>query len=140
MVKILLVGTGGFLGSVFRYLLSGLVYRILAAKPVFPYGTLVVNLLGCFLIGFVSGLAESRQILNPELRVLILIGLFGGFTTFSTFGYESFSLARDGELLYLFSNISFHIVFGIAAVWLGHIFSRLILRRVEWFYRKKVSS
>ena len=126
MVKILLVGTGGFLGSVFRYLLGGLVYRVLAAKPGFPYGTLVVNLLGCFLIGFVSGLAENRQILNPELRVLILIGLFGGFTTFSTFGYESFGLARDGELLYLFSNIFFHIVFGIAAVWLGNIVSRLI--------------
>ena len=126
MVKILLVGSGGFVGSVLRYFLSGVIYRLLSSKQVLPYGTLAVNVLGCFLIGFLSGLAESRQVLNPELRLLILVGLLGGFTTFSTFGYETFTLARDGQMLAVGANIFFNLVAGIAAVWFGHALSRLV--------------
>ena len=77
------VGSGGFLGALARYGLSGLVQRQLPLST-FPYGTLSVNLLGCFAIGILAGLAESRQLLGPELRTFALIGILGGFTTFST--------------------------------------------------------
>jgi CrcB protein len=125
MVKILLVGTGGFIGSILRYLLGGLVHQVLA-KTWFPYGTLTVNIMGCFLIGFLSGISESHQIFNPEIRLLTFIGFLGGFTTFSTFGYETFSFARDGQILASFSNIVFHLILGIGAVWLGNMLSRLL--------------
>jgi len=126
MVKILLVGTGGFIGSVFRYVVGGLVHKLLS-EPWFPYGTLTVNVAGCFLIGFLSGLSEVRQIFNPETRLLIFIGFLGGFTTFSTFGSETFSFVREGQLLASFSNIVFHLILGIGAVLLGNILSRLLL-------------
>ena len=125
MFKILLVGTGGFIGSTLRYLLGGLVHRVLA-KTWFPYGTLTVNIMGCFLIGFLSGISESRQIFNPEIRLLTFIGFLGGFTTFSTFGYETFSFAWDGQFLASFSNIVLHLILGIGAVWLGNMLSRLL--------------
>ncbi|MBC8235045.1 fluoride efflux transporter CrcB [bacterium] len=125
MVKILLVGTGGFIGSIFRYLVGSLVHRVLS-EPWFPYGTLSVNVIGCFLIGFLGGLSEARQIFNPETRLLTFIGFLGGFTTFSTFGSETFSFARDGQFLASFSNIFFHLILGIGAVLLGNILSRLL--------------
>jgi CrcB protein len=126
MLKILLVGTGGFIGSIFRYLVSDLVHRIMQGAW-FPYGTLTVNVVGCFLIGLLSGLAETRQIFNPEARLLIFIGFLGGFTTFSTFGSETFSFVREGQFLASFSNIIFHLILGVGAVLLGNILSRLIL-------------
>lgn len=124
MIKLLLVGAGGFIGSVLRYGASGLVHRVLT-EPLFPYGTLVVNILGCLFIGFLSGLSETSQVLTPDARLFLLIGLLGGFTTFSTFGYESFSVARDGEFGLMFLNIGLHVVLGLGAVWLGHALSRL---------------
>lgn len=124
MLKILLVGSGGFIGSVLRYIISGATYRLFE-RPWFPYGTLSVNVLGCLLIGFLSGLAESRQLFSPEVRLLLFIGLLGGFTTFSTFGYESFNFARDGQWTATMLNIGLQVVLGLAAVWLGHILSRL---------------
>ena len=112
MIKLFLVGAGGFFGSVSRYILSGLVYRILG-NTYFPYGTLAVNVLGCLLIGFFGGLSESRQLFSPEIRLLIFIGFIGGFTTFSTFGYEVFNFTRDGQIIASLSNILLHIIFGI---------------------------
>lgn len=126
MVKILLVGTGGFFGSIFRYVLTGLIHRILSTNVFFPYGTLCVNVFGCFLIGVFGGLVENRQLFGPEFRWLALIGLLGGFTTFSTFGFETFSLARDGQLVGMFANIFLHLILGLGAVWLGYVVSRLI--------------
>ncbi|MFQ5629719.1 MAG: fluoride efflux transporter CrcB [bacterium] len=126
MFKLLLIGAGGFLGAIFRYLLSGAVHQIMAARLGFPYGTLVVNIAGCFLIGLFGGLAESRQLFNPEVRLVVFIGLLGGFTTFSTFAYESFSLGRDGELIALLLNVFLHLFLGLIAVWLGHILSRIL--------------
>jgi CrcB protein len=114
-----LVGSGGFLGALARYGLSGLVHRRLAFAAV-PYGTLVVNLIGCFAIGVVMGLVESRQLLGPELRTFALIGLLGGFTTFSTFGYETFAMIRDGELVHAMVNVGAHVVLGVSLVWLGY--------------------
>jgi CrcB protein len=125
MIKLLLVGTGGFLGSVSRYAVSGLVYRI-AGNSHFPYGTLAVNVAGCLFIGFLGGLAESRQLFNPEIRLLIFIGFLGGFTTFSTFGYEVFSFARDGQIAASLSNILLHVILGLGATWGGYAISRLV--------------
>ena len=125
MIKLLLVGAGGFLGSVSRYVLSGLVYRILG-NPYFPFGTLAVNVVGCLLIGFLGGIAESRQAFSPEVRVFVFIGLLGGFTTFSTFGYEILSFARNGQIVASLANIMLHVILGIGATWLGYVFSRLV--------------
>ena len=97
MKAIFLVGTGGFVGSVLRYFISGWVFRFLD-KPWFPVGTLAVNLLGCFMIGFLGGIAEQRRIFNPEFRLFVFIGVLGGFTTFSAFAYETTSLARRRAL------------------------------------------
>jgi len=125
MIKLVLVGTGGFLGSVSRYLMSGLAHRI-AGQANFPVGTLTVNVLGCLAIGLLSGLAESRQLFSPELRLLIFIGFLGGFTTFSTFGYEIVSFARDGQLMASLVNLMLHLVLGLGAVWTGLALSRAI--------------
>ena len=115
----LLVGCGGFLGSLLRYWLVTLVHRI-APMAVFPHGTLAVNLLGCFAIGALAGLADSRQALSPPLRVFIFIGVLGGFTTFSAFGYETFALARDGDYLRAGGNVALHVVLGLGLLWLAY--------------------
>ena len=113
------VGSGGFLGALARFGLSGLVHRQLPLAT-FPYGTLAVNLLGCFLIGMITGLAESRQLFGPEFRTFALIGLLGGFTTFSSFGYETFAMIRDDEYMWAAANVGLHVIPGLALVWLGH--------------------
>ena len=123
MVKLLLIGTGGFLGSVSRYLLSTAIYR-LSNGFLFPFGTLAVNLIGCLAIGFLAGLAEFRGLLSAEMRMFLLIGVLGGFTTFSTFGYETFQLLRDGQGQFAVTNICLSVVLGIVGVWGGFALAR----------------
>jgi len=118
-MELLLVGSGGFVGSVLRYTVSGLVHRLLGAT--FPYGTLSVNIIGCLVIGLLDGLTESRQVIGPELRLFLFLGLLGGFTTFSSFGYELFQMARDGEQAKVIASIGLHVVAGLAAVYLGYV-------------------
>jgi CrcB protein len=125
MVKLLFVGAGGFFGSVSRYLISGWVHSTLPYSR-FPYGTLTVNVLGCLLIGFFAGLADSRNVFGPEVRLFLFIGFLGGFTTFSTFGHETVALLRDAEGLRAFANIFFSITICLTAVWLGNLLSRLL--------------
>ena len=120
LINAALVGSGGFLGALARYGLSGLVHRQVPLAT-FPYGTLVVNLVGCFAIGVLAGFAESRQLFGPEFRVFALIGLLGGFTTFSTFGYETFAMIRDAEYLQAAANIGVQVIAGLALVWLGYV-------------------
>jgi len=119
LVNAALVGSGGFIGAVFRYGLSGLVQRI-AALSAFPYGTLAVNLVGCLLIGIAVGLVDSRQLFGPEFRLFALIGVLGGFTTYSTFGYETFALLRDADYVRAVGNVAIHVVLGLALVWIGY--------------------
>jgi CrcB protein len=115
---LLLAGFGGFLGSSARYLVGGFVHRIYPATY-FPVGTLTVNLSGCFAIGILAGLAESRQLFGADARVFLFIGVLGGFTTFSSFAYETLALARDAELARAFANVALQVVGGLAAAWLG---------------------
>lgn len=119
LINSAVVGSGGFIGALARYGLSGLVHRQVPLAA-FPYGTLVVNLLGCLLIGVLAGLADSRQLFGPEFRLFALIGVLGGFTTFSTFGYETLALVRDAEYLRAVTNVSVHVILGLALVWLGY--------------------
>ena len=127
MNKILIVGVGGFLGAVFRYLLSGLAQRWTDSVD-FPYGTLAVNLIGCILIGMLSRLDEMRSILSTETRLLLFIGVLGAFTTFSTFANETINLMDDRKFFLGLLNIGIHMVFGLAAVMLGRLATFLIWR------------
>lgn len=122
--QIFIVGIGGFIGSVFRFLLSGFVHRLMPLSE-FPFGTFVVNVVGCLCIGVLNGVAETRQIIGPELRLFLMIGMLGGFTTFSTFGYETLALIRDAEVFRAMGNVSLHVFFGLLAVWLGDMLGRV---------------
>lgn len=119
LINASLVGTGGFVGAICRYGLSGLMQRS-AIAGAFPYGTLAVNLLGCLLIGIAVGFIDSRQMTSPEFRSFILVGVLGGFTTYSTFGLETFALLRDADFLRATANIAIHVVLGLALVWIGY--------------------
>jgi CrcB protein len=125
--KILLVGVGGFIGSILRYWVSGYVQQATNSVD-FPYGTLVVNLAGCFFIGFLSQLADARGLFTPETRAFTFVGVLGGFTTFSTFGNESLNLLRAGQNNLALGNLSAHLAFGLGAVWLGRTVAYLIWR------------
>jgi CrcB protein len=118
-----LVGVGGFIGSVLRYLLSGLVQEW---RDDFPVGTLAVNVVGCLFIGLISQLAEARGAFPPEARAFLVIGVLGGFTTFSSFGNETMNLWRDGESFLGFLNIASQLVLGLGAVWLGRLLAEKI--------------
>lgn len=120
----LLVGAGGFAGSVLRWACSGLVYRAVPAARI-PWGTLAVNVLGCLAIGLLAGLVETRQAFGPRARLFLMVGLLGGFTTFSTFGYEANRLIEGGERAGAAAYVALHVVVGLAAVWLGYALSRL---------------
>ena len=119
----MLVGAGGFVGSALRFVISGWTQR-LAATGGFPFGTLAVNVLGCLLIGLLGGLAEYRQVLEPWQRLFLMIGVLGGFTTFSTFAYETLALAQDAELLKAVANTLLQVVVGFAAAFVGIIVAR----------------
>ena len=119
LINAIVVGSGGFLGALARYGLSGLVQRQVPMAT-FPFGTLVVNLLGCFMIGVAAGLAESRQLFGPEFRMFALIGVLGGFTTFSTFAYETFTMICNKEFLRIAANVGVHVILGLALVWVGY--------------------
>ena len=115
----LIVGAGGFVGSVLRFGVGGLTFRLFPAAPL-PYGTLVVNVVGCFAIGILGGIGDGRQLATSEIHLFLFIGLLGGFTTFSAFGYETLALMRAGELLWAVLNVVFQIVLGLSAVWFGY--------------------
>jgi fluoride exporter len=125
MTNILLVGVGGFIGSVLRYLVGG--YFQGFAKS-FPLGTLVVNILGCFVIGLLAQLGESRGAFSNEERSFIFIGILGGFTTFSSFGNETINLTRDSQMINAFANIAASVILGLLAVLLGRTVAAWVWR------------
>lgn len=116
--KILMVALGGALGSTLRYLLGGWIQYKSGSS--FPTGTLVVNIVGCFVIGFLGMLFTGPMVIREEYRIAILIGVLGGFTTFSSFGRETFMLANENQGWYAVMNLLLSNTFGLLAVWLGH--------------------
>lgn len=117
MTKLLLVAAGGALGALCRYGLSGFVHRFLPAD--YPFGTTAVNVLGCFLFGLVWVLADERYFIRAEVRIFLLVGFLGAFTTFSTYIFETGQLLRDFQWLYAALNLTGQIVLGFLALALG---------------------
>lgn len=124
MKELVVVFLGGGVGSALRYWLSGSVYRFI--RPTFPYGTLVVNVGGCFLIGFLMAIFEERFVVQPLLRLFLTIGILGGFTTFSTFSFETIELLREGSTAGGLYNILFSLVGCLTATFLGNVLGRLL--------------
>jgi CrcB protein len=123
MLNLLAVGLGGFLGSIARYWLSTTMHRRFGDE--FPIGTLAVNLLGCFFLGTVIGLVEHRQLFSPGTRLFLTVGVLGGFTTFSTFGWETFHLLRTHQHLLALGNVAANVLVGTAAVLAGWLLAKL---------------
>lgn len=111
-IKILHLVLGSMAGGLARYFLANAVYRTAGAG--FPYGTLAVNLAGCFILGALAGLAEDKLLLGADARLLLMIGFCGAFTTFSTFIFETDNLLREGEWLAAFLNVTVSVVLGFA--------------------------
>jgi len=109
---------GGALGTGLRYSISSLIYSAIK-EPVFPYANLVINVSGSFLIGLLAELFETRLLVPPTIRIAVFTGLLGGYTTFSSFSFETYALLRDGQLLRGTLNASASVLLGLAAVWLG---------------------
>ena len=122
--RLLLIGLAGFVGTLARYWLSGWTARRFGET--FPAGTLIVNLLGCFLAGLMAYLMFERFVVSPTTRTVLLIGLLGGFTTFSSFGLQSFNLLRDGEVGLALANILVSNTVGIFMVWLGYSVAKFV--------------
>lgn len=118
MQKIILIGLAGLVGTLCRYWLSGLVAR--QYGETFPWGTLVVNVVGCFLAGSLYYLMEERFLVSPTVRTVILIGLLGGFTTFSSFGLQTFTLLREGEFALAALNVTLSNFLGLLMLWVGY--------------------
>ena len=127
MVKsLIIVGFGGFIGTVFRFLISR--YFQINYPSVFPFGTLLVNILGCLLIGIIYGISEKGDIMNTEFRLFLTVGICGGFTTFSTFSNDAFMLLRQQEWFRfaLYSSLSLFIC--ILAVFAGRFITKILLQ------------
>jgi CrcB protein len=127
MIKLLLIGAGGFLGSVLRYLMSGFA-QALSQSTLFPYGTLAVNVLGCLCIGFLSRLCVGSAFIGADAQAFLIVGILGGFTTFSAFGNETMNLIREGEAALALLNVGAQVLLGLGAVWLGYTLASAIWR------------
>lgn len=127
MRNLLIVGLGGFIGAVLRYLISGGVQKWSQSVD-FPYGTLAVNLIGCLVIGMLTRLDEMRGLLSPEMRFFVLIGLLGAFTTYSTFSNEAMNLINDRRFNLAALYMAAHLVLGLGAVLAGRMSTYLIWR------------
>jgi len=122
--QLLLIGAGGFIGSVARFLVSRLNTRIDWLS--IPIGTLTVNVLGSLLIGFLIGISDRSPVLTVEWRMFLMVGLCGGFTTFSSFTGENLVLLKNGQILPLLLYTALSVFLGFAAVYLGYISSKLL--------------
>jgi len=124
MARVLLIGFAGFIGTIARYWLSGTVDR--KYGETFPYGTLAVNAFGCFLAGFLFYFFYERTLGSPMLRTAVFVGLLGGFTTFSSYGLQTFTLVRDGQVALALLNIGVSNVACLFLVWAGYRLAVLI--------------
>lgn len=118
MKSMLLVGAGGFIGSILRYKCGGLILHATVNEK-FPYSTFIINIIGCLVIGILAGLAEHYEWFGPNARLFLFTGLLGGFTTFSAFGLDTIFLIRRHELATAALYAASSLIVGIAAVWVG---------------------
>lgn len=124
MIKtILIIALGGAIGSVLRYLTSLFVARYWENH--FPLATFITNSIGCFLIGLFIGFLDKQQLANSDLKWFLITGFCGGYTTFSTFGYENFSLLQSQQSLMAFTYIASSVIVGLMAVWFGLFVSKM---------------
>jgi CrcB protein len=123
MQKTILIALAGLAGTLLRYWLSGYVAR--QYGETFPWGTMAVNLIGCLVTGAVFYVTEERFLINPTVRTVILIGLLGGFTTFSSYGLQTFTLLRDGEYGLATLNVVTSNVLGLFMVWAGYALGKV---------------
>ena len=123
MKELIIIGFGGFVGAILRYLVSGWIQNL--SNSQFPFGTLTVNSIGCFIIGFLAGIFQ-HAIISPELRMFITIGFLGAFTTFSTFSYETMMLLKSGVPWEAFINIIVSFTMGLILVYLGYSLGQTI--------------
>jgi len=124
MQKTIFIALAGLVATLLRYWLSGFVSR--QYGETFPWGTMVVNLIGCLVTGAVFFLTEERFVVSPTVRTVILIGLLGGFTTFSAYGLQTFTLLRDGEVGLAILNVIASNVLGLSMVWVGYVVGRVL--------------
>jgi fluoride exporter len=124
LIRYVMIGIGGFFGAIARYQVAVLIQTRVAAG--FPWGTLVVNVSGCLVMGVVATLLTERLVVNPHWRFLVPIGFIGAYTTFSTFEYELFQANTEGAWLISGAYLMASVVAGYAALWAGVILSRLI--------------
>ena len=120
---ILFIGTGGFLGTVARFLISKFSQQMF--QTTFPLGTMIVNLTGCFLLGVIYGLMERGEVFSSDVRLFLTVGFCGGFTTFSTFAFENANMLRDGNLTQVAFYTGISVLLGIAALIAGGVTTRL---------------
>ena len=118
MIKTIAVLVGGAIGTGCRYWLSTFVYSIIV-EPTFPYANFIINVSGSFIIGVLWGLFEQRLLVSPILRVALITGVLGGYTTFSSFSFETYALLRGGEFGLALLNAAGSVTLGLAAVWVG---------------------
>ena len=124
MIKtLLLVGTGGFLGSISRFLVSR--FFQINISSTFPFGTFIVNITGCFLIGLIYGMSERGTLLSPGWKMFLTAGFCGGFTTFSTFANENLALLRDGDFFHFLLYTGLSVFLGITATFFGIMITKL---------------
>ena len=124
MIQVAVIALFGAIGAVARYVVSGWAYHALGKG--FPYGTLAVNLIGCFLLGAIVHVNQTTELIPFAFRNGLTIGMLGAFTTFSTFGYESLQRLQSGELGIGVVNIAVNVIFGLLAVWMGMTVARMM--------------
>lgn len=124
LIRILIVGAGGFIGASLRYLISSLIVKVFGDS--FPYGTLFVNILGGLLIGFIMEASTDLWTISPNLKVFLTTGLLGGLTTFSTFSYETINMISNGKYLLGGINAGLNLFLSLFCAWLGKLLAQVM--------------